>query len=72
MEIVHVYTKLRGEFGRQCLFSDRPAELLVDVPPDPSLASQFIPKNPRDQALQSCRDMSEHQVSCSLQLPYFT
>ncbi|KAM7384902.1 hypothetical protein PAMA_011998 [Pampus argenteus] len=63
MEIVHVYTKLRGEFGRQCLFSDRPAELLVDVPPDPSLALQFIPKTPRDQALQTCRDMSEHQVN---------
>uniref|UniRef100_A0A8C9XEF2 Dynein, axonemal, intermediate chain 2b n=2 Tax=Sander lucioperca TaxID=283035 RepID=A0A8C9XEF2_SANLU len=63
MEIVHVYTRLRGEFGRQCLFSDRPAELLVDVPPDPRLAQDFIQKNPRDQALQACRDMSEHQVN---------
>uniref|UniRef100_A0A7N6FGR4 Dynein, axonemal, intermediate chain 2b n=2 Tax=Anabas testudineus TaxID=64144 RepID=A0A7N6FGR4_ANATE len=63
MEIVHVYTKLRGEFGRQCLFSDRPAELLVDVPPDPSLGLQFIQKTPRDQAVQACRDMSEHQVN---------
>ncbi|XP_044028014.1 dynein axonemal intermediate chain 2 isoform X1 [Siniperca chuatsi] len=63
MEIVHVYTRLRSEFGRQCLLSDRPAELLVDVPPDPSLALQFIQKTPRDQALQACRDMSEHQVN---------
>ncbi|XP_034400408.1 dynein intermediate chain 3, ciliary [Cyclopterus lumpus] len=63
MEIVHVYTKLRLEFGRQCLFSDRPAELLVDVPTDQSLAPQFIQKTHRDQGLQACRDMSEHQVN---------
>ncbi|XP_068188605.1 dynein axonemal intermediate chain 2 isoform X2 [Antennarius striatus] len=63
MEVVHVYTKVRGEFGRQCLFSDRPAELLVDVPPDPSLAQQFIQKTRRDHAVQACRDMSEHQVN---------
>uniref|UniRef100_A0A672ZFR1 Dynein, axonemal, intermediate chain 2b n=1 Tax=Sphaeramia orbicularis TaxID=375764 RepID=A0A672ZFR1_9TELE len=63
MEIVHVYTKLRSEFGRQYLFSDRPTELLVDIPPDPSLAMQFITKTPRDQATQACREMSEHQVN---------
>ena len=67
MEIVHVYTKRRAEFGRQCLLSDRPAELLADVLPDPSLGMEFIRKTPRDQALQACRDMSEHQVgfTCS-------
>ncbi|XP_074543645.1 dynein axonemal intermediate chain 2-like [Halichoeres trimaculatus] len=63
MEIVRVYTKLRAEFGRQGLFSDRAAELLGDLPPDPSLALQFIEKTPRDQATQACRDMSEHQVN---------
>ncbi|XP_069581767.1 dynein axonemal intermediate chain 2 [Brachyistius frenatus] len=63
MEIVHVYTKLRSEFGRQCRFSDRPAELLLDVPPDPNLALQFIQRTHRDQAVQACRDMSEHQVN---------
>ncbi|CAB1420428.1 unnamed protein product [Pleuronectes platessa] len=63
MEIVHVYTKLRGELGRQCLFSDRPAELLVDVLPDPSLGQEFILKTPREQAQQVGCDMSEHQVN---------
>ncbi|XP_034439463.1 dynein intermediate chain 2, axonemal-like [Hippoglossus hippoglossus] len=63
MEIVHVYTKLRGELGRQCLFSDRPAELLVDVLPEPSLGQEFILKTPREQAQQVGRDMSEHQVN---------
>ncbi|XP_054614030.1 dynein axonemal intermediate chain 2-like isoform X1 [Dunckerocampus dactyliophorus] len=63
MEIVHEYTKPRRDFGRQCLFSDRSAELLADVPPDPNLAQQFMPKSSRVQALQCSRDMSEHQVN---------
>ncbi|KAM4550026.1 dynein axonemal intermediate chain 2 [Fundulus diaphanus] len=63
MEISHVYSKPRREFGRQCLFSDRPEEVMVDIHPVPSLASQFILKTPKDQALQACRDMSEHQVN---------
>ncbi|KAM3596241.1 uncharacterized protein V6R79_010830 [Siganus canaliculatus] len=63
MEVVHVYTKLRGEFGRQSLFSDRTTELVLDICPDPSLAAQFFRKSHRDQALQVCADMSEHQVN---------
>ncbi|MEQ2189096.1 Dynein intermediate chain 2, axonemal [Goodea atripinnis] len=63
MEITHVYAKLRSEFGRQCLFSDRPEEVMVDIQPEPSLASQFILKTRKDQGLQACRDMSEHQVN---------
>ncbi|XP_069372599.1 dynein axonemal intermediate chain 2-like isoform X2 [Paralichthys olivaceus] len=63
MEIVHVYTKLRGELGRQCLFSDRPAELVVDVLPEPSLGLEFILKTPREQAQRVGHDMSEHQVN---------
>ncbi|XP_072226733.1 dynein axonemal intermediate chain 2 [Leuresthes tenuis] len=63
MEIVHVYTKLRSEFGRQCFFSDRSEELLVDISPDPSLALQFIEKTHRDLAVQTHREMSEHQVN---------
>ncbi|XP_075881781.1 dynein axonemal intermediate chain 2-like isoform X2 [Nelusetta ayraudi] len=63
MEVVHVYSKRRSEFGRQCLLSDRPAELLVDIPPDPSLARHFVQRSPRDRALQACGDMSEHEVN---------
>ncbi|XP_034017289.1 dynein intermediate chain 2, axonemal [Thalassophryne amazonica] len=63
MEIVHVYSKLRADFGRPCVFSDRPAELLVDLAPDPDLSKEFVQRSPRDVALQSCPDMSEHQVN---------
>ncbi|XP_049595263.1 dynein axonemal intermediate chain 2 [Syngnathus scovelli] len=63
MEIVHEYTKPRRDFGRQCFFSDRPAELLADVPPDLDLALQFMTRSRSAQALQCSRDMSEHQVN---------
>lgn len=65
MEVYHVYQKRRGDFGRQCLFSDRPAELLVDVVPDPSLGLRFTEKSPRDRALQVGWACSEHQVGSS-------
>ena len=62
MEIVYVYTKKRAEFGRQCNFSDRPAELHVDILPDPSLADNFIERNPVDTGIQHVQEMSEHEV----------
>ncbi|CAK8685139.1 unnamed protein product [Clavelina lepadiformis] len=63
MEIVYVYTKKRSEFGRQCNFSDRPAELHVDVVPDPTLTTEFIERNPCDTAIQCTQEMSEHEVN---------
>lgn len=62
MEIVYVYTKKRAEFGRQCNFSDRPAELHVDIIPDPTQAENFIERNPVDIGLQCVQEMSEHEV----------
>ena len=62
MEIVYVYTKKRAEFGRQCNFSDRPAELHVDIVPDKTLAESFIERNPVDTATQNVQEMSEHEV----------
>ena len=62
MEIVYVYTKKRAEFGRQCNFSDRPAELHVDVPSDLSFTKEFIERDPCDNAIQNVQEMSEHEV----------
>ena len=62
MEIVHVYTKKRSEFGRQPLFTDRLAELNVEIAPDDSLRQDFIDKNPVDMAIQYAPDVSEHEV----------
>ncbi|XP_078510369.1 dynein axonemal intermediate chain 2 isoform X5 [Lissotriton helveticus] len=63
MEIVYVYTRKRSEFGRQCNFSDRPAELHVDILPDPGQAANYIDRNPCDIAIQCAYDMSEHEVN---------
>lgn len=62
MEIVYVYTKKRSEFGRQCNFSDRQAELHVDIAPDEKLLQDYIEKNPCDTGIQCVQEMSEHEV----------
>ncbi|KAG7260997.1 hypothetical protein CRUP_018333, partial [Coryphaenoides rupestris] len=51
------------EFGRPCNFSDRPAELRVDICPDPSLGANFLDRDPCDVPLQCSQDMSEHEVN---------
>ncbi|NXH22033.1 DNAI2 protein, partial [Bucco capensis] len=63
MDITYVYTRKRRDFGRPCNFSDRPAEVTVDIPPDPSMASAFIRMNPVDSSIQHSSDMSVHEVN---------
>jgi len=63
MEIVYVYTKKRSEFGRQCHFVDRPAEVHVDIAPDESQLNNYILKDPVDMAVQVSKDFSEHEVN---------
>nr|XP_056704684.1 dynein axonemal intermediate chain 2 [Euleptes europaea] len=63
MEIVYVYVKKRSEFGRQCNFSDRAAEVNVDILPDAVQAMNFIEKDPIDTAVQCACNMSEHEVN---------
>ena len=62
MEIVHVYTKKRSEFGRQCFFSNRPGELHANIAPEPHLISEFIDRDPCDTAVQCTQELSEHEV----------
>ncbi|NWR32835.1 DNAI2 protein, partial [Tachuris rubrigastra] len=63
MEIKFEYTRKRSDFGRPCNFSDLPAEVTVDIPPDPSLAQGFIPQDPVDVALQHGPVMAVHEVN---------
>ena len=60
-----MYTKKRSEFGRQCNFSDRQAELHVDIAPDEKLLQDYIEKNPCDTGIQCVQEMSEHEVRIS-------
>ncbi|XP_027759976.1 dynein intermediate chain 2, axonemal isoform X2 [Empidonax traillii] len=63
MEIRFEYTRKRSDFGRPCNFSDLLAEVTVDIPPDPSLAQDFIPQDPVDFALQHGPVMAMHEVN---------
>ncbi|KAM9597379.1 dynein axonemal intermediate chain 2 [Trichechus inunguis] len=63
MEIVYVYLKKRSEFGKQCNFSDRQAELNIDIQPNPELAEQFVERNPVDTGVQCSTNMSEHEAN---------
>ncbi|XP_051490777.1 dynein axonemal intermediate chain 2 [Apus apus] len=63
MELAYEYTRKRKDFGRPCNFSDWPARVTVDIPPDPSLASNFILRNPVDSSVQHVCEMALHEVN---------
>ncbi|XP_055448089.1 dynein axonemal intermediate chain 2 isoform X2 [Psammomys obesus] len=63
MEIVYVYLKKRSEFGKQCNFSDRQAELNIDIAPNPELSALYVERNPVDTGVQCSASMSEHEAN---------
>ncbi|CAF5192961.1 unnamed protein product, partial [Rotaria magnacalcarata] len=63
MDIQHVYTKKRSEFGRQVIFTDRAVESIADIPPNPDLSREYISRNPVELAIQNVREFSEHWVN---------
>ena len=57
MELAHIYTKLRKDFGKHCKFSAVPAELLEAIPSNPSYeAANYVMRNPS----VSCFDTAPH------------
>ncbi|KAJ3116690.1 Dynein intermediate chain 2, axonemal [Phlyctochytrium bullatum] len=63
MEIVYVYQKKRKEFGRQPTFSDRVAEVMLCIPPDPGYMRNYVERNPCHVEIQSAPEQSEHEVN---------
>ncbi|GAQ88949.1 Cytoplasmic dynein intermediate chain [Klebsormidium nitens] len=63
MEIYYMYQKQRKEFGRHAKFSDSPAEVLVDLRPEPALAENHMERNPCVTNVQVVPEMSEHEVN---------
>ncbi|NWI81803.1 DNAI2 protein, partial [Dryoscopus gambensis] len=63
MEIKLEFVRKRSEFGGPCSFSDYLAEVTADIPPDPSLAGDFIPQDPVDFAFQEGPVMALHEVN---------
>ncbi|NXG08462.1 DNAI2 protein, partial [Sakesphorus luctuosus] len=67
MEIKLEYTRKRSEFGRPCTFSDLPGEVTVDIPPDPSLAAEFIPQDPVSDVSVSPAQVNTERVEVTSQ-----
>lgn len=57
-----MYQKQRKEFGRHAKFADSPAEVLVDLRPEPALAENHMERNPCVTNVQVVPEMSEHEV----------
>lgn len=62
MEIVYVYQKKRKAFGKQALFTDKPAEVALSIAPDPSYLKNYTERNPTHNEAQCCTEKSEHEV----------
>lgn len=62
MEVVYVYQRKRKEFGKQPLFSDRPAEVTASFPPDHSYMKNYVERNPCHTEAQATHEISEHEV----------
>jgi dynein intermediate chain 2 len=63
MEIVHVYQRKRAEFGRQCNFDDRSAQMLADIKPNPEMEKEYLVRDPVEFAIQNTKEYSEHEVN---------
>lgn len=63
MEIVHVYQRKRAEFGRQCNFDDRSAQMLADIKPNPEMEKDYLVRDPVEFAIQNTKEFSEHEVN---------
>jgi dynein intermediate chain 2 len=57
MELAHIYTKIRKDFGKHCKFSAVQAEILEAIPSTPSYESaNYVMRNPS----VSCFDTAPH------------
>ena len=63
MEVVHLYTKIRKDFGKHCKFSAVPATILGEVPVSDKFAKDYIMRNPSISMFDTAAHMSEHNAN---------
>jgi len=56
MELVHIYTKLRKDFGKHPYFNAVPAELLESIPSAEQYKENYVTRNPSI----ACFDTAPH------------
>jgi dynein intermediate chain 2 len=58
-----VYQRKRKDFGKQTLFDDKPAQLSLDVTPEPTYARNYVERTICHVETQSMPEKSEHEVN---------
>ena len=63
MELVHIYTKLRKDFGKHPAFTAIPAEALECIPVTEQYKENYILRNPSVTNMDTAPTMSEHTAN---------
>jgi dynein intermediate chain 2 len=63
MELAHLYTKLRKDFGKHCQFSAVPAEILEVIPVSEAYKGNYVLRNPSIACFDTAPHMSEHDAN---------
>ena len=63
LDITYAYGKIRSQFGRQCKFIDKPAQLVTSIKSDDVLSADYIPRNPVHRSSQCSVSQSLQEVS---------
>lgn len=70
MDTTYVYTKLRNEFGKQCIFSDKGPDLIDNFPSTSVYLREYILRNPVNRSVQCSFIQAEHE--CNTQRAKYT
>ena len=63
MEVAHLYTKVRSEFGKFCAFKDVEPRILEAIAPTEEFKDEYVKRNPSTLELDTQPKMSEHEVN---------
>jgi len=63
MEVAHLYTKPRSEFGKFCDFKDTEPRIIGGIPPTDDFSEDYVKRNPSTVELDTQPRMSEHEVN---------
>lgn len=63
MEVAHIYTKNRKDFGKHCKFAAVPAAILAEIPVSNGYAENYVMRNPSVSMFDTAPHMSEHNAN---------
>ena len=63
MEVAHLYTKTRKEFGKHCNFTAVPGQVLEQIITAESYGENYLVRNPSVTCFDTSPHMSEHEAN---------